>query len=552
MDDKLKELRAYHASLIETYDTWDEDYQSLAKHFLPRKYRALHKSQSPKTNEGGLRFDALDEQPILSTKVAVAGLHGGMTSPARPWFRLTTEDLALASKNRVREWLDAVEKRMRSVLSRSNFYQAMNSVYGELLVFGTEFMFEMPSRKRGIQFTPLTVGEYVLDTNGDGDVDTVFRIMDMTVKNIVATFGYDKCSSMIRNLYDKPQTRLLRRKVVHAIVPRAERNSRSLTKENMPFASYHYEYDNMPGGQGFLRESGFRDMPGFGVRWDTTGHDVYGTSPAMDIMRAVKMSDSMWATYLKTEHKRVDPPMAAPPGVDVIDQLPGGVTPVSSAGGGQALYPLYQVSPDPTGTLSIIQDIRQRVREGLYNDLFKMLALSGGDRKTAREVAERHEEKLLQLGPVLERLHGELFSPLIDRTFTLMAASGELPEPPEELQGVDLKVDFISILAQAQKMVATSTVDQFTGFVLQAGAILPDMMDAIDPDETVDAYADYLGVEAKLLRSRKERVELRRQRAEQMAAQQAAEMAPMAAKAAKDASSADPQAIDELMRGVVS
>ena len=53
------------------------------------------------------------------------------------------------------------------------------------------------------------------------------------------------------------------------------------------------------------------------------------------------------------------------------------------------------------------------VREG-------SMAFSDRRQITAREIEERHEEKLLMLGPVLERLNDELLRPLIDRTFNIM------------------------------------------------------------------------------------------------------------------------------------
>jgi hypothetical protein len=52
---------------------------------------------------------------------------------------------------------------------------------------------------------------------------------------------------------------------------------------------------------------------------------------------------------------------------------------------------------------------------------------TGEWKMTATEVAERHEEKLLMIGPVLERISNELLYPLVETTFTHMMEAGLVP-----------------------------------------------------------------------------------------------------------------------------
>lgn len=551
--EKIRELNAHLAALKTERDTWSPDWISLAKHFQPRKCRLIEGED--KTNVGGLRSDVLDGTGIRARRVLSAGMHGGMTSPARPWFRLTISDSSIAQKAAVRTWLDEVESRMRALLARSNFYQAIHSVYDELGTFGSAFMFEHPDSRSGLRFSALTVGEYWLDVDESGRVDTVFRLLDLTARNIVRMFGEENCSEAVKRAYEKASSRLTKFKVMHAVLPNEKRDPSKLNNRNMRFASYHWE---VGASEKFLRQSGYTEFPGFGPRWDTTGQDTYGRSPSMDCLGDVRMLQSVMATYLKQEHKRADPPVATPPSLKYPDTLPGGSNPVNpSSGGGQAIYPIYQVTPDPRGILSIVQDVRQAIREGLYNDLFKMLAFSSTSNMTAREVAERHEEKLLQLGPVLERMHDELFNPLIDRTFNIMVQEDMVPPWPEELDNVPLRVDFISILAQAQKMVATSAVDQYMGFIGGVSKMLPEVADAPDPDKLADGYADYLGIEARFLRSTEDRNKIRIDRAKQMqAAQTVAATGSMANTAQTMANTpvrdGESTALDQLLSGIGS
>ena len=169
---KLKSLRGRHSALLTERSTWDPDYIQLAKHFLPRKCRV---EGQQKTNVGGLRSDILDGTGIRAARVATAGMHGGMTSPARPWFKLGPQDPGLDTSPAVRTWFDIVQKNMAWLFSRSNFYMAIHQCYNELIVFGTDFMFEHFDPRTGLRFTTLTVGEYVIDVDENGRVDTIFR-----------------------------------------------------------------------------------------------------------------------------------------------------------------------------------------------------------------------------------------------------------------------------------------------------------------------------------------------------------------------------------------
>jgi hypothetical protein len=90
------------------------------------------------------------------------------------------------------------------------------------------------------------------------------------------------------------------------------------------------------------------------------------------------------------------------------------------------------------------------------------------------------------LGPVLERLHNELLDPLVDITFTRMLQGGIIPPAPEELQGMDLNVEFVSMLAQAQRAIGTNSVDRFVGNLGQIATMKPDILDKFDSDQWAD------------------------------------------------------------------
>ena len=194
-----------------------------------------------------------------------------------------------------------------------------------------------------------------------------------------------------------------------------------------------------------------------------------------------------------------------PGGINFVDSLPGQNQPVAT--------PLLQVKPDLAQARSAMEAVQQQIRAGLYNDLFRLI-LEGRSKVTASEIAAREEEKLLLIGPVLERLHDELLIPLIDRTFRLMLALDMLPPCPPELSGRHLKVEFVSLLAQAQKLVGISATDQYLALTLKAASVWPEALDSVDVDNLLDNYAQSLGLPANLTRPREERARLRAGREE--------------------------------------
>lgn len=129
---------------------------------------------------------------------------------------------------------------------------------------------------------------------------------------------------------------------------------------------------------------------------------------------------------------------------------------------------------------------------------------------TATEVMERNAEKMLMVGPVLDRLRSEVFQPLVERVYRIMERAGYLDYYPYEKPDQKMQVEFVSVLAQAQKSAGLSSVSQLLGFVGELIVIDSDVVDKLDVDKVFEEVATMLGVQPGLLRGR-ESVELRRQ-----------------------------------------
>ncbi len=514
------------SALLEARQSYESAWQDLADHFLPTRYRNVARNPESWRKMPLLNDKLVDATGILAMRTLAAGLQGGMTSPARPWFQLSLEDSELARHAAVKSWLGDVTKRMAKIFNGSNFYNAVHTLYGELGTFGTAFMLELADFEHGFRFVPFCAGEYCLDINERQRVDVVFRRFRMSTRQLVARFGAESMPSHMRS---SRRPSLESHTVVHAIYPRKDRQMEKASGKHMPFASvYWLEGQGGLAGASRLRrghvlsEAGFMEFPGFGVRWDVAGNDVYGRSPAMDVLPDCRMLQQMGITMLKAIHKSVDPPTAVSASLKAVglDLTPGGVNYVEASPGQspQAATPILEIRPDIQAGRAAMQDVQKQIQRGLYNDLFRLLLDGKSSHITAKEVAAREEEKLILLGPALERLHCELFTPLIERTFQLMLRHDMVPPMPREFCGQRVKVEFVSLLAQAQKMVSTSSVDRLVSFVQSLAPMKPEVTDMLDVDKTVEEYADYLGVAPVILHAKEEREALRKKRTEAQAA----------------------------------
>ena len=268
-------------------------------------------------------------------------------------------------------------------------------------------------------------------------------------------------------------------------------------------------------------------FPALCPRWNAMGGDIYGNSPAMEALGDIKQLQHEQLRKAQGIDYKTKPPLQLPTGAkaNMLDTLPGGLSFVDMAGPSQGIRTAFEVNLDLSHLLNDIQDVRGRISSCFYADLFLMMSNDTRSGITATEVAERHEEKLLMLGPVLERLHNELLDPLIEMAFDRMITAGIVPPAPEELKGRELNVEFVSMLAQAQRAVATNSIDRYVANLGAVAQFKPDVLDKFDADEWADQYADMLGVDPKLIVPGEQVAIVRQQRADQQAAmQQAATM----------------------------
>jgi hypothetical protein len=493
----------------------------------------------------------LDNTPLLASRVLASGMMAGVSSPARPWFRLRIGTDIQTNDPQVRAWLEEVQKRMLHVFAKSNLYNCLHTLYGELGAFGTAALWVDEDEEDIVRGYTLTVGEYWLATDKRLAITTLYRSIWWSVKQIVDTFGREKVSAGIRALFDAGQLDT-EYEIIHAIEPNPNAAPpamrvpmdnafpwRGTLATRMACRSVWFERSQQA-ENALLRVSGYEEFAAMCPRWDITGTETYGYGPGWDALGDGQGLQSIERRSHEVADKLSKPPMVGTP--ELINRpaslLPGGVT-ITKDGVG-SFKPAVEMKPEALNALSQKStQMQERINKAYYVDLFRMMMDSDRRDITAREVDEKHEEKMLMLGPVLERLHDELLGPLVERVFNIMMRNGMFPPAPQSVSGPDLQVEFISLLAQAQKAVSTSAIERFWQFGMQIGQVKPEALDRLDPDGTMESYADMTGVPNSALVSRRDADARRAQKAKQAQQAQGLETIKALSEAGKNASDID-------------
>ena len=523
LDKRLTRLKSERDS------NWLPEWRELSDFIMPRAGRF----NTSDVNQGKRRDKKIiNPRASFAARTLAAGMHSGMTSPASPWFKLGTPDPGLMQYGPVKEWLYAVEKAMREVMARSNLYNVLPTVYGEEGVFGTAAMAALPDERDTVRFYPFTVGSYMIANSDRGQVDTLYREFRMTARQMEQQFGKAAMSTTAQGLLNSNSEAWI--DICHATEPNDQRESGRKDNQNMSYRSVYWE----KGGDSdkVLRQSGFQEFPVMAPRWDVLGEDVYGTGPGSMCIGTTKAIQLMERRKAELLEKGVRPPMGAP--VSLKNQrasiLPGSITYLNDMQVGAKFAPLYEVQPTWLGQLrGEIEADSSIIDTAFFVDLFLMISQMDSVR-TAYEIATRKEEKLLMLGPVLERQTDDLLDPLVDMYFNqmleqsiprwtgMLPGAPLLPPPPKELADMDLRIEFTSILAQAQKAIGVSSIERAIGFAGTVANVTQstEALDLLDSDEAMRQYFELIGVPPTLVRADDMVAQIREQRSQQMQAQQ--------------------------------
>lgn len=481
--------------------SWMSHWAELAEFILPRRYKWL-----PQPNQGNrgsaINGSIVDETGTLAARTLAAGLLAGVVSPTRPWFKLKIS--GFQEDPEVSRWLGEGQKRMMEVFQESNFYSAMSVHIFDQVVFGTGCVLIYQNYENVINCITPCLGEFMYDLDNDGCVYTIGREYVQTAQQLKQEFGEDRLSEGTRNLL-RNGSNFSQEVIVNHLIEKNEGDFGTVPK-SFPFREVYWEAGS--GRKEYLRTKGYYSWPGCTSRWDVTSNDPYGRAPGMDALGGIKQLQIETRRKAENVDKLNRPPLLA----DIALQgnpmalLPGGVTYVAGlAAGRDGAKPVYTVMNAIGEMRQDIQEIQQRIKITFHNDLFTGITDLQTVR-TATEIDARREEKLVLLGPVLEHIIKETLNNAIDRTWDIMSRGGLLPPAPAVLRGKSTFVhtDYVSMLAMAQRGIATAAIEKLWAFAGGIAGIKPTVINKLDEYATIDVYADALGADPKIVRGAKE------------------------------------------------
>lgn len=537
----------YMTLKLEYMSKWWNRHRDVARYINPR--RGFFDGYIPNYN---LQIDhklVIDGTPQRCIRTGAAGMQSGLSTPDQLWFQLGLPDKDMEKWSPIKEWLEQVRDILMRIFADSNLYETLHQSYEEEFLFGTSAFQIDEDFDTVMRCRAFTAGEYYLGNDAKGRLNAFARFHWMTVDQIVNEFGWKNCSTRIQNAYSAGRRDDFFQ-LFSIIQENTTKDEGKLGWEGMKYNRVCWEADLQD--DKCLDRGGYNEFPVVATRWDlTTTADTYGVGPGMYAIGDVKSSYRMKKEIWLAEAKKVSPPVMIHSSVQGIPNMePNGVTYTSSATPDVGAKAAYQVDSDTKGATELWGITKQDLREWFYTDLFQtMISAPDDTKKTAAEIAARHEAMLRLLGPVLERQYGK-FKALINRAFMIGFRARTFPPPPREIQGMPLIPRFISVLAQAQQMVKGNAIERGMSFLNNMMPTFPEAKDNVDIDVVAREYLSVVGVPASAIRSPDAVQAIRDQQAQkqqQLEQQQTALAAVSAAKNLSGTPVGDRSALEHLV-----
>jgi hypothetical protein len=522
LDKRLGALDTERNSVI---DLWRE----LRDNFLPGNGRFERETAKDRR-----RVRLPSTKPVIAARTLGSGLHAGLTSPARPWLKSAVQDDDLAEWGPVKRWLGIVDERMLAYFARSNLYQVLPSMYGEYGTFGTMAGLAFEDSRSLFRFEWYTVGTYHLAKSGTGEYDTLVHEFPMTVRQIVDRWGERSLTRRLAQKWSREDQKDVEVRVIHSVEPSGDGSWRSC---------YYDKHDGSDAKGGLLLEAMFPGNPVLAASWETVWGETYASNcPGMTAIGAAKALQVDMRAKGRAIEKHHNPPLQGPPNI-TPSLVPGAYTALDAASLMQpnaGIRSIYDFRPDISGLLDNIRSGIGEVNEAYFVDLFLMLTMDErAQRATAEEIRAKYDEKVLALGPTLERanamlrsLHGFAFDAMIRKSRPIWEGrmDGEplLPEPPRELMesGVEIIPEFVSALQMAQRAQRLQGLERFAMAAGQIAQLTGHAPEKFNADQYLDEYAAGLGVPAGVVNDDDTVDGMRQEQANQAKAAQMAQLAP--------------------------
>ena len=535
-------------------ESFEDHWRDISNNVMPRSYRWLDESYTKRGNKANKAI--VDPTATLSLRAMEAAFSASIVPTSRPWKKLSVRG-DLGKAHSVKTYLEDVSDIMDAHTLDTNFYSEAGKLFAQVGLFGTGAMLIEEDEDDEFRCETLPIGSFWLGIDSKRRVNQFAREIEMTVTQMADSFGEDMLSERLQAVLkqgamsDKETV-----KVLHWIGP-SDCYCAGTTMGELPFTSYYIDpTDNNK--ENYLRKSGYEEFPVVTPRWKVLGDDVYGLDcPGMIALGNIKQLQHANKQMAKAIEKQVTPPTQRPEGTmrKGVDSTPGADN-VTARGGpaSDGIKPLYQVNFDIGGVNMLIGNLRQQIREVFFYNLFLMVASERRSGTKAREIDELHEEKMIILSTVYEQFSHEFLDPAVERIYNILNRRGRLPVPPSEMAGQPFDVEYVSVMAQAMKLVGIGNMDRALAIMGQVAAIDPTALDIVDTKKFTLAYWERLGVDPRVMATPEEMAQKAQQRQasmQQAQLQQQAQVQADTAKVLSDAKLNEDNALTQMLGNTI-
>lgn len=509
---------------------WEKHWETVAQKVLPY-YSTTFYSQGnmvPGQQRGQEQFDVTANAALWKFAAAMESM---LTPANSQWHRLRPLNQDLMKNRDIALWFDQVNDLMfrHRYSAHSGYHAQQHDGYVSIGAFGTSCLFidefNDPTRPnvKGLRYRNVHLGELFFATNFQGQVDKVYRRFKMTLRQIAQKWGEDKLpmnyNSILKN---DPEREVF---VIHVVKPNPDFQPGRVDAKGKRFVSYYLLKDT----QTLLHRGAYRCFPYATARYITAPGEIYGRSPAMNVLPAIQTLNEEKKILIKQGHRVVDPVLlAADDGaLDAFSLKPGAVNYGGVNSQGQKLVHTLDTGNVAIGK-ELLDDERQAINDAFLVTLFQILVET--PQMTATEVLERAREKGALLSPTMGRFQSESIGPMIEREFDLLMWQGLLPPPPRELveAGAEYQVEYDAPLNRAMRAESASGIMRTFQWAAEMAAQTQDqsIMDWFDTDQIIPELADVNGAPFRWLRSPDDVMARRQSREQQNQAAQVTQALP--------------------------
>ncbi|UOF77192.1 head to tail connecting protein [Caudoviricetes sp.] len=512
---------------------WEQIWKDLADYISPAHGKFILQDTTRKKGSAS-RNKIFSNVGKKALNTLASGMLGGLSGQTKPWFQLadSTPNAEEDPKNGV--WLSDVVDIMRQTMHKTNTYDAFYSCYNDIGLFGTHAMIVYEDEDKIFRCHALPIGQYYLSADSKGEITGLYREYRMTLKQMVDQFGLKAVSENARKAYMERRGFETEYTIRQAIQPNKEYDPKAVGVKARAYIDVYWEVGSPP--DTLLSYTGFHEKPFVAPAWSRPLGEAYGESPAMEALPDIKQLQFYQKEKAEIIQMYTKPPVVAS---KALENQPTafyarGVTftaDINTIGA----KPLMQINGDISGVQAETQELKQRIADAFFEDLWLMMNnIEGVQPRSFMEIAERKGEKIVMLSPAIQKVQNEFLSPFIDRVFAIMYRRGLFPEPPDSLKnGADLKIEYVSDLSLAQNVKNTVPIEQLLAITGNMMSVAPEVQAKVDFYQAIDDYSQSIGVPPRIMIPTKKAIAINEQKAQQAQQQQMMEQMPAMAQSAK-------------------